>query len=109
MRTEALVAAALIVLTQVQGIKAGHAADLVWEVENPYRFFKRAVRLASRCRSISCDESSGASMIPIARIPRRRTIVSPPPTQALKEAGSAGLRKLSISTATTATPGHAVT
>src|SRR5215470_8126954 len=41
MRTEALVAAALMVSTQMYGIKAGHAADLVWEVENPYRFFKR--------------------------------------------------------------------
>ena len=39
MRTNVLVAATLIV--SVFGIKAGHAADLVWEVENPYRFFKR--------------------------------------------------------------------
>jgi hypothetical protein len=41
MRAEALLAATLIVSTQVFGIKAGHAADLLWEVENPYRFFKR--------------------------------------------------------------------
>jgi hypothetical protein len=42
MRTKTLVAATLIVSTQVMyGIPAGHAADLVWEVENPYRFFKR--------------------------------------------------------------------
>ncbi len=41
MRTKALVAATLIVSMQVFGIKASHAADLVWEVENPYRFFKR--------------------------------------------------------------------
>jgi hypothetical protein len=31
MRTEALLAATLIVSTQVCGIKAGHAADLLWE------------------------------------------------------------------------------
>jgi hypothetical protein len=42
MRTELLLAATLIVSTQVFGIKAGHAADLVWEVENPYRFFTRS-------------------------------------------------------------------
>jgi lysophospholipase L1-like esterase len=41
MRTEVLLAATLIVSTQVCGITAGHAADLLWEVENPYRFFTR--------------------------------------------------------------------
>jgi hypothetical protein len=41
MRIEVLVAATLIVSTQAVGLKAGYAADLVWEVENPYRFFKR--------------------------------------------------------------------
>jgi lysophospholipase L1-like esterase len=42
MRIEVLVATTLIVSMQAVGIKAAHAADLVWEVENPYRFFKRA-------------------------------------------------------------------
>src|SRR5260370_6650595 len=41
MRTKALVAAPLIVSMEFLGIKASHAADLVGEVENPYRFFKR--------------------------------------------------------------------
>jgi lysophospholipase L1-like esterase len=42
MRTTALVAVTLIVSTQtIYSIAAGHAADLIWEVENPYRFFKR--------------------------------------------------------------------
>ncbi len=42
MRTKVLVAATLIVSSQaMSGISASHAADLVWEVENPYRFFKR--------------------------------------------------------------------
>jgi lysophospholipase L1-like esterase len=41
MRAEVLLAATLIVSTQFFGIKVGHATDLLWEVENPYRFFKR--------------------------------------------------------------------
>src|SRR5215475_14231688 len=41
MRTGVLLAASLIVSTQLFGITAGHTADLVWEVENPYRFFTR--------------------------------------------------------------------
>ncbi len=42
MRTNVLVTATLIVSMQIFGIRAGHTADLFWEVENPYRFFKRA-------------------------------------------------------------------
>jgi hypothetical protein len=42
MRTKALVATTLFISTQcVYGIATSHAADLLWEVENPYRFFKR--------------------------------------------------------------------
>src|SRR5215471_19060528 len=42
MRTKGLVAATLIISVQtISGIAVGHAADLIWEVENPYRFFKR--------------------------------------------------------------------
>jgi hypothetical protein len=42
MRTKAFVAATLIISTQtLYGIVASRAADLLWEVENPYRFFKR--------------------------------------------------------------------
>jgi hypothetical protein len=43
MRTKALVAATLFISVQsVYGIATSHAADLLWEVENPYRFFKRS-------------------------------------------------------------------
>jgi lysophospholipase L1-like esterase len=42
MRTKALVATTLFISTQLAyGIATSHAADLLWEVENPYRFFKR--------------------------------------------------------------------
>jgi len=42
MRTKALVATTLFISTQLgYGIATSHAADLLWEVENPYRFFKR--------------------------------------------------------------------
>src|ERR1051326_6907500 len=43
MRGEALVAAATIVAAQISfGVSASRAADLIWEVENRYRFFKRS-------------------------------------------------------------------
>jgi hypothetical protein len=42
MRTKALLATTLFISTQcAYGIATSHAADLLWEVENPYRFFKR--------------------------------------------------------------------
>jgi hypothetical protein len=42
MRTKGLVAATLIIsIHTMNGIATGHAADIQWEVENPYRFFKR--------------------------------------------------------------------
>ena len=42
MRTKALVAATLITSTQtIYGTAICRAADILWEVENPYRFFKR--------------------------------------------------------------------
>ncbi len=43
MRTRALVTTTLFVALQSGlGIAVSHAADLTWEVENPYRFFKRS-------------------------------------------------------------------
>ncbi|MGH6671949.1 MAG: hypothetical protein ACRECV_08250 [Xanthobacteraceae bacterium] len=41
MRGRGFVAAALLVSAQLFYGTAGHAAGLLWEVENPYRFFKR--------------------------------------------------------------------
>jgi hypothetical protein len=31
----------VVALYSIMGISSGHAADLIWEVENPFRFFKR--------------------------------------------------------------------
>ena len=43
MRTKALVAVTLIISAQTMyGIATSDAADILWEVENPYRFFKRS-------------------------------------------------------------------
>jgi hypothetical protein len=43
MRTKALLATTLFISAQsLYGIATSHAADLLWEVENPYRFFKRS-------------------------------------------------------------------
>jgi hypothetical protein len=43
MRTRALVTTTLFIALQSgSGIAVSHAADLLWEVENPYRFFKRS-------------------------------------------------------------------
>jgi lysophospholipase L1-like esterase len=42
MRSQTSITATLLVSAQLfYGTTAGHAAGLVWEVENPYRFFKR--------------------------------------------------------------------
>ena len=42
MGSKALLATTLFISAQTLcGIAASHAADLLWEVENPYRFFKR--------------------------------------------------------------------
>jgi hypothetical protein len=43
MRGEAFVAAATLVAAQLCfDVSVSRAADLIWEVENPYRFFKRS-------------------------------------------------------------------
>jgi hypothetical protein len=42
MRTQALIATTLFISAQSWYGIACHAADLLWEVENPYRFFKRS-------------------------------------------------------------------
>lgn len=43
MRSRALLATTLfIIIEATSSVATGHAADLLWEVENPYRFFKRS-------------------------------------------------------------------
>src|SRR5215469_7120709 len=64
MRTKVLVAATLIVAMQVFGIKAGHAADLVWEVENPYRFFKRTASFEAQEKAFNAVRGSPGQPLP---------------------------------------------
>ena len=64
MRTDVLVAATLMVSMQVFGIKAGHAADLVWEVENPYRFFKRTASFEVQEKAFNAVRGSPGQPLP---------------------------------------------
>jgi len=74
MRTEVLVAAALIIATQAYGIKAGDAADLTWEVENPYRFFKRTSSFEVQEKAFNAVRGSPGQPLPaniLWRVERR--------------------------------------
>jgi hypothetical protein len=74
MRTEVLLAATLIVSTQVCGIKAGHAADLLWEVENPYRFFTRISSFDMQEKAFNAVRGSPGQPLPadiLWRVERR--------------------------------------
>jgi hypothetical protein len=65
MGTKSLAAAALILSTQaVCGIAAGHAADLVWEVENPYRFFKRTASFDAHERAFNAVRGAPGQRLP---------------------------------------------
>src|SRR5215469_13207819 len=64
MRTKVLVAATLIVAMQVHGTKSGHAADLIWEVENPYRFFKRSSSFEVQERAFNAVRGSPGQPLP---------------------------------------------
>ncbi len=115
---QALVATAWAVsLFASLAVGSSQAADLIWEVENPFRFFKptrsfactrpRSTRCAAmrrrRCRPTSSGAPSAASTIPTARMPRTRTSARRPPASAMSKAGSAGRRRPSARPATTAT------
>jgi lysophospholipase L1-like esterase len=59
MRGGAIVAATFLVSAELlYGIPQGHAADLVWEVENPYRFFRRPASFEAQERAF--DAAGGA-------------------------------------------------
>ena len=64
MRIEALVVAILIVLTPVFATTSGHAADLIWEVENPYRFFKRSSSFEVQERAFNAVRGSPGQPLP---------------------------------------------
>ena len=64
MRKQAVIATALFVSAQCfYGIPKGHAAGLLWEVENPYRFFKRTSSFDAQERAF--DSVRGASGQPL--------------------------------------------
>jgi len=78
------------------------AADLVWEVESPFRFFKpsrsfglheAAFKTVRGDPLISSGVPNGPSTIPIARMSRRRTAVPRRPASAISKAASAGRRR----------------
>src|SRR5260370_2416072 len=64
MRTKALVAQALFVAMHVAGINAGHAADLVWDVETPYRFFKRTASFEVQEKAFNAVRGSPGQPLP---------------------------------------------
>jgi hypothetical protein len=74
MRTAVLAAATLIVSTQVFGTTSGHAADLLWEVENPYRFFKRSSSFEVQERAFNAVRGAPGQPLPaniLWRVERR--------------------------------------
>jgi hypothetical protein len=65
MRTKALIAATLVASAQVIcGIPAGHAADIVWEVENPYRFFKRTSSFDAQEKAFNAARGAPGQPLP---------------------------------------------
>jgi lysophospholipase L1-like esterase len=60
MRNQAFVAASLLVSAQLfYGTTVSHAAGLVWEVENPYRFFKRTSSFDAQERAFDAVRGAG--------------------------------------------------
>src|SRR5437660_7401926 len=65
MRIKSLAAATVIVAAQVAcGAAAGHAADLVWEVENPYRFFKRSASFEAQEKAFNAARGALGQPLP---------------------------------------------
>ena len=90
MRTRALVTTTLFVALQSgSGIAVSHAADLTWEVENPFRFFKRSTAFEMHEKAFAAVRGPPASRAanilwkverrlndPDCKDPRRRPHVS---------------------------------
>src|ERR1700689_1657519 len=65
MRTKALVATTLFISTQcVYGIATSHAADLLWEVENPYRFFKKSTSFDVQEKAFNAARGAPGQALP---------------------------------------------
>jgi hypothetical protein len=66
MRIKSLAAAALIVSMQAAGgVATAQAADLVWEVENPYRFFKRTASFEAQERAFNAARGAAGQPLPV--------------------------------------------
>jgi hypothetical protein len=64
MRARAFVAANLLVSAQLLYGTAGHAADLIWQVENPYRFFKREASFETQERAFDAVRGAPGQPLP---------------------------------------------
>jgi lysophospholipase L1-like esterase len=65
MRRNALVATTLLVSFQMAGgMATSRAADLIWEVENPYRFFKRSTSFEMHERAFNAVRGNAAQPLP---------------------------------------------
>jgi lysophospholipase L1-like esterase len=69
MRTRALVTttlttAFLVALQSAAGIAVSHAADLTWEVENPYRFFKRSASFEMHEKAFAAVRGAAGQPLP---------------------------------------------
>ncbi len=65
MRTKALVATTLFISAQTMyGIATSHAADLLWEVENPYRFFKKSTSFDVQEKAFNAARGAPGQALP---------------------------------------------
>jgi lysophospholipase L1-like esterase len=75
MRSKALLATTLFISFQTgYGIATSHAADLIWEVENPYRFFKRSTSFDMHERAFNTVRGNAGQPMPtniLWRVERR--------------------------------------
>ena len=65
MRIRVFVAAALFVSVELfYGLPKSHAADLIWEVENPYRFLKRTSSFEVQERAFDAVRGAAGQPLP---------------------------------------------
>src|SRR5262249_15940127 len=95
MRGQARAAAWAVSLFASLAAGSSQAADLIWEVESPFRFFKASRSFAlheaafNAVRGEACAPSA-RSTIPTARTPRRPIAARRPPASAITTAPWAG-------------------
>ena len=64
MRGQAFVAASILASAQLFYAAAGHADGLLWQVENPYRFFKREASFAVQERAFDAVRGAAGTALP---------------------------------------------